>query len=94
MLAQSIAVTTGAIAACENHPCSYVNLDNSDAEEAALKIVHSVFSEGGNGGSIFREIFNDGKEMEYMIKQVINESGSTCPSCTAITCKVAKIMKG
>ncbi len=94
MLAQSVAVIAGAIAECENHPCSFVYLGNPDAEEAALEIANSVFSGRGNSGVIFRVVFSNSKDMEDMIKQVISESGSTCPSCTTVTCKVAKSRKG
>ena len=94
MLAQSVAVITGAIAECEGHPCTFVNLCNPDAEEAALEISNSVFAESGNCGLIFRVIFDDYKDMEDMIKHVINESGITCPSCTATTCKVARSKRG
>ncbi len=94
MLAQSVAVITGAIAECENHPCSFVNLGNPDTEKAALEIANSVFSGRGNSGIIFRVVFSNSKDMEDMIKQVISESGSTCPSCATVTCKAAKSRKG
>jgi hypothetical protein len=94
ILAQRVAVITGAIAECDNHPCSFVNMNNPDAEETALTIATSVFSKGGNGGLIFQAIFNDSKDMVDMITRVISESASTCPSCTAITCKVARTERG
>ncbi len=89
ILARSVAVTAGAIAECEYHPCTFVNLANPDAEQTALEIAQIVFSREGNGGLIFRAIFDDCKDMEEMIKQVINESGSTCASCAAVTCRIA-----
>ncbi len=89
ILAQSVAVTARAIAECENHPCTFVNLANPDAEQTALEIAQMVFSRGGNGGLIFRAIFDDCKDMEEMIKQVINESGTSCASCMTETCRIA-----
>jgi hypothetical protein len=72
-IAMNIAIESGAIERCPiHHECTIFTGD----DDVAYKLGNSIFSSNELQG-----IFDDRREMTYMIKEVIDESAFSCPQC-------------
>lgn len=71
--AQAIAVQAGAIKECENHPGTFLTLDDTDAEKKAYAMATNKIKNG--------EISCKREELMDAIKSAITDAGDECYSC-------------